>query len=381
MVINYIAVCEVCQRNKGENVQYPGLLQPLPIPDQAWRHISFIEELPKSKGKEIILVVVDRRTKYAHFMTLAHPFTAVTVAHKFLKQVRTLHDIPESIVTNRDKIFLSNFRQALFRLLGTPLHYSTTYHPQSDGQTERVNQCIENYLRCMTSSRPIQWKQWLPLTEWWTTPTSTLVCSVLPLRHCMGSAHLIYPSALLLRLWFLQLRMVMKRQQTQQLLQDNLNKAQERMKLYDDKRKTEREFQVGDMVFLKLQPYRQSSVAIRRNLKLSSKYYGPYKILEKVGSVVYKLELPVASKVRPVFHVSLLKRKLGTNVLVQTCLPSTSEDGQFLVAPISILQRQMVRKGNVAAVKILVQWSNLPPEDATWEDYDFLKAKFSNFDP
>lgn len=83
MIINYIAVCEVCQRNKGENVQYPGILQPLPIPDQAWRHINmdFIEGLPKSKGKEVILVVVDRRTKYAHFMTLAHPFTAVTVAH------------------------------------------------------------------------------------------------------------------------------------------------------------------------------------------------------------------------------------------------------------------------------------------------------------
>lgn len=81
----------------------------------------------------------------------------------------------------------------------------------------------------------------------------------------------------------------------QQLLQDNLSKAQERMKLYADKRRSEREFQVGDIVFLKLQPYKQSSIYIRRNLKLSSKYYGPYKILEKVGSVAYKLELPATS--------------------------------------------------------------------------------------
>lgn len=79
------------------------------------------------------------------------------------------------------------------------------------------------------------------------------------------------------------------------------------------------------------------------------------------------------------FHVFILKKKLGTNVVVQTCLPYTSEDGQFLVTPINILQRQIMRKGNVAAVKVLVQWSNLPPEDASWEDYDFLKVKFPKF--
>lgn len=93
--------------------------------------------------------------------------------------MHTLHGIPESIVTDRDRIFLSNFWQALFRLLGTQLHYSTAYHPQSDDQTERVNQCIENCLRCMTSSRPIQWKQWLPLAEWWynTNFYTSLQCS------------------------------------------------------------------------------------------------------------------------------------------------------------------------------------------------------------
>jgi len=133
-------------------------------------------------------------------------------------------------------------------------------------------------------------------------------------------------------------------------------------------------------VFLKLQPYRQTSLALRRNLKLSSKYYGPFAVVERVGQVAYKLALPIESKVHPVFHVSLLKKKIGNRVVVQTTLPTTGEDGQFLVKPLQILQRQMVRTGSVAGVKVLVQWSNLPPEEATWEDYADLKAKFPDFD-
>lgn len=131
MVIEYVSSCEVCHRNKDDCAAYPGLLQPFPIPNQAWSHISmdFVEGLPKSRGKDVILVVVDRLTKYAHFIALAHPYTASTVAEIFWERIHSLHGTPESIVTNRDKVFLSNFWQALFKLFGTQLHYTTTYHP------------------------------------------------------------------------------------------------------------------------------------------------------------------------------------------------------------------------------------------------------------
>jgi len=109
------------------------------------------------------LVVVDRFTKYAHFIALSHPYTASTVANIFWKRVHILHGTPESIVTDRDKVFVSNFWQALFKLLGTQLHYNSAYHPPSDGQTERVKRCLKNYLRCMVSNRPTQWRQWLSL--------------------------------------------------------------------------------------------------------------------------------------------------------------------------------------------------------------------------
>lgn len=169
MVISFMASCDVCVTSKDNNVAYPGLLQPLPISNQVWSHISMdiIERLPKSRNKDVILVVVDRITKYTHFIALSHPYTAATVADIFWKRVHSLHGTPESIVTDRDKIFLSNFWQALFKLLETQLHYSIAYHPQSDGQTERVNKYLENYLICITASRPTNWKQWLSVAEWW----------------------------------------------------------------------------------------------------------------------------------------------------------------------------------------------------------------------
>lgn len=159
-VNQYVESYEVCQRNKGENVHYPGLLQPLPITDQAWRHISldFIEGLPKFRGKDVILVMVDRMTKFAHFITLSHPYTAPKVARKFLKRVHSLHEFPDSIFSDRERIFLSHFWQEFFKLVGTQLKFSTGYHPETDGQTERVNRCIESYLRCMTSHRPVIWE-------------------------------------------------------------------------------------------------------------------------------------------------------------------------------------------------------------------------------
>ncbi|KAL0342684.1 UNVERIFIED_CONTAM: Transposon Ty3-G Gag-Pol polyprotein [Sesamum calycinum] len=148
-VQTWIRECETCQRSKHENNAYPGLLQPLPIPEQAWSCISMdlIEGLPQSYGKDSILVVFDRLTKYSHFIPLKHPYTTVSIAKV------QLHGLPVSIVSDRDRIFTSNFWKELFGLTGVSLDMSSAYHPQTDGQTERINQCLENYLR--TESYPI----------------------------------------------------------------------------------------------------------------------------------------------------------------------------------------------------------------------------------
>ena len=116
--------------------------------------MDFVEGLPRSGGYNAVLVVVDKLTKYAHFLPLAYPFTAAQVAQVYMDNVFKLHSMPEAIVSDRDTVFTSQFWQNVFKLAKAKLRMSTTYHPQTDGQTEHVNQCMETYLRCFISSCP-----------------------------------------------------------------------------------------------------------------------------------------------------------------------------------------------------------------------------------
>ena len=180
-VDNFIKQCNTCQQAK-HSLQHPmGLLQPLPIPTGIWQDITmdFIEGLPKSEGYSVILVVVDRLTKYAHFIAIKHPYTAASIAKTFMENVVKLHGMPKSIVTDRDTIFVSQFWKEFFKAYKVNLKFSTAYHPQTDGQSERVNQCLEMYLRCAVHDSPQTWKSWLPLAELWynTSLHSSLGCT------------------------------------------------------------------------------------------------------------------------------------------------------------------------------------------------------------
>ncbi|XXG42550.1 hypothetical protein AAC387_Pa01g2802 [Persea americana] len=154
-ICKFVAECDTCQHSKYETIVPPGLLQPLPIPSEIWADLSmdFTDDLPSSARKTSIMVVVDRFSKYAHFSTLAHPYTTSTVADVFIRDVAKLHGMQHSIVSDRDRIFISQFWEAFFERQGTQLCRSTAYHPQSDGQIEVVNQSVEQYLRCFASHR------------------------------------------------------------------------------------------------------------------------------------------------------------------------------------------------------------------------------------
>ncbi|XP_068653847.1 uncharacterized protein [Aristolochia californica] len=159
MVADYVLASQVCQRDKTDSLHPAGLLQPLQLPSQVWAAISmdFIEGLPTSSGKSVILVVVDRFSKYGHFLPLAHPYTAAQGAHLVMEQIVRLHGLPKSITCDRDAVFTSTFWKDLFKLLGTKLAFSSAYHPQSDGQTEVVNRTLEIYLRCFVGDHPKCW--------------------------------------------------------------------------------------------------------------------------------------------------------------------------------------------------------------------------------
>ena len=314
----YVRECHICQKNKSENVLTPGLLQPLPIPLAPFVDISmdFIEGLPLSKGKNVVLVVVDRFSKYAHFIALSHPYTATTVADAFMNNIYKLHGLPASIVSDRDPVFLSRFWKDLFTYQGVQLLHSTAYHPQTDGQTEVVNRCLEQYLRCMTNKTPDQWSKWLPLAEWWyntnyhsslkTTPFEVLYGQIPPI-------HIPYfPKDSNVDAVDKQLTL---REDMLKTIKSNLKLAQHRMVQLANKKRSERIFTVGDWVYLKLQPYRQQTVSRRASHKLAAKYYGPYQIMERIGVVAYRLSLPSSSAVHPVFHVSQLKQHVGHKIV------------------------------------------------------------------
>lgn len=381
-VESMLAECPVCQVTKVEHVHIPGLLDPLEIPDMAWSHISmdFIEALPKSKGKEVILVVVDRLTKYAHFLPLSHPYTVQDVIQVFMDHIYKLHGMPMTIVSVRDIIFTSRFYQEMFKALQVSLRFSTVYHPQSDGQTERVNQCLESYLRSMTFQEPRCWMNWLPHAEWWYNTSYHTSLKMTPFQALYG-----YPPPQFGRvtlpkdvLPITQLTLEEREKMSQELKQ-NLLKAQNRMKQFADRKRSERQFDNGDMVYLKMQPYRQNAFGLRGSLKLRSKYYGPFRIMKRIGKVAYQLNLPEEAAIHPVFHASQLKKHLGPLAIPSPGLPLVGPDGKIKTEPVKILERQIVqRKGDVVA-QWLVQWQSLAPEEATWEDVSFIRKVFPNF--
>jgi hypothetical protein len=317
-----VTECVVCQRAKEEHCQYPDLLAPLPIPTMAWTFISmdFVEGLPKSSSKDVILVVVDRLTKYSHFITLSHPYSVNTVAQLFVDNVFKLHGPPIAILTDRDRIFTSNLWQSMFKSMKISLHYCSTYHPQSDGQTERVNQCLENYLRCMAFLEPKRWIAWLPLVEWWynTNYHTSLKCT--PFEALYGYKPPLISEIMVPGPDCPAVEFLTEKQRMITQLRENLTQAQQRIKKFADLNRTDREFVVGDLVYLKLHPYRQHAFNIPQHIKLMTKYYRPFKILQKIGSAAYKLQLPPSIEIHPVFHVSQSKKHIGT----QSCTAGQS---------------------------------------------------------
>lgn len=372
----FVQTCVVCQQAKPDHSKYPGLLQPLPIPEHAWQVISldFISGLPTSHRYNCIMVVVDKFSKYAHFIALAHPFSALSVAKVYLSEIYKLHGLPQSIVSDRDPIFTSKLWQELFRLAGTQLCMSSAYHPQSDGQTERVNQCVEAYLRCFVHSCPRQWYSWLPLAEFWYNTCYHTTVGKSPFEVLYGHAPLQLGlesvdqcSVPDLSTW------LHSHQQMLQQVKFHLQRAQDRMKKQADKGRTDRQFAVGDRVFLKLQPFCQRSVGDRMHSKLAFRFFGPFEIIKKVNHVAYELALPSDSAIHPVFHVSQLKAAVGTRVAVNDSLPDLSIG---LQVPEEVLDSRLLRRGSRVIPQVLVRWSKCPVSLSTWEDEQAIKQSF-----
>ncbi|KAA0067576.1 disease resistance protein [Cucumis melo var. makuwa] len=290
----YVEQCDICQRNKFEATKHAGVLQLLPILKKIledWT-MDFTEGLPLAGGLNVIMVVVDRLSKYAYFITLRHPFSAKQVAKVFIDRVIGKHGIPKSMVSDRDKIFLSNFWRELFAMMGTILKRSAAFHPQTDGQSKRVNRCLETYLRPPPPLLSYGHQQ---------TPNNELET------------------------------MLKERDLALNAIKENLCTAQNGRKKMADQKRIELKFKVEDEVYLKLRPYRQHSLARKKCEKLAPRYYGPYRIKEEIGKVAYCLELPLEATIHDVFHISQLKLKLGKQQGVQHQHPMLTEEFELLL--------------------------------------------------
>lgn len=166
-----------------------------------------------------------------------------------------------------------------------------------------------------------------------------------------------------------------------QQLKKSLIEAQKRMKEYADAHRSERSFSVGDWVYLKLKPYKQLSLRKSQLWKLTSKYCGPYPVIKKVGEVAYELQLPSDAKIHPVFHVSLLKKHVGNKDKVSSTIPPMDPEGHFLLVPVKVLEKRMIKRNNAAVGQWLIQWAHLPVEEATWELAEEIMSKYPQLQP
>ncbi|KAJ0895862.1 putative nucleotidyltransferase, Ribonuclease H [Helianthus annuus] len=375
-VVNFIRQCQVCQQVKYPTHKPYGLLQPLPIPSNVWQDVSmdFITNLPLSNGKSAIWVIVDRFSKFAHFIPLPPHYGAVMLATLFLQNVYRLHGFPKSIVTDRDPIFLSKFWKELFKQVGTKLKFSTAYHPQTDGQTEVVNRCLQNFLRSFAGDEPRAWSKYLYLAEYWYNTSHHSSINMSPFQALYGQP---IPEAIRYKPEMSDnpsIDFTLKEmQRLRVVLKQNLKRAQQRMSSLANEHRMDKEFQIGDMVFLKLQDYRQKSVENRSYRKLSKRFYGPFKVIERIGAVAYKLQLPPGATVHPVFHVSLLREAKGNPV--PSPLPAFTGSDELLLQPSKVLSS----RHKLGKLEILVAWEDRDIAEATWEEYDEFTVRFPDF--
>jgi hypothetical protein len=211
---------------------------------------------------------------------------------------------------------------------------------------------FETFLRCFVHSCPRKWKQWLPAAEFWYNTSMHSALGRSPFEALYGcTPHLLGidpPSAASGKLeeWLAE------RSNMNDLIRQHLVRAQSMMKKQADKRRSDHEFAVGDMVYMKLQPYVQSTVMPRANQKLSFRYFGPYQILERIGSVAYRLQLPAQSMIHPVVHVSQLRLAAGFKGQVSSQLPSSAV--QYRI-PLQVLAWCQVDRGNTQVSQVLIK--------------------------
>jgi hypothetical protein len=313
-IVEYVSLCDTSQRVKAEHQRPAGLLQPLKIPEWKWEEIEmdFIVGLPRTQaGYDSIWVIVDRLRKVAHFIPVKTTYSGAKLAELYMSRIVCIHGVPKKIVSDRGYQFTSKLWEKHHESMDTMLNFSSAYHPQTDGQTKRTNQILEDMLRACALKYGNSWDKSLPYAEFLYNNSCQASIKMAPyqaLYGCLCRTPLFWSQTGESQVFGPE---VLKDAEKQvQMVHDSLKVAQSRQKSYADKRRRDLSFEVGDFVYLKVSPMRGSR-RFKVKGKLAPRYVRPFKIVDHRGEVAYQLELPPQlSDVHDVFHVSQLKKCL-----------------------------------------------------------------------
>lgn len=360
-VRRYVETCVRCQASKAITQKPAGLLHSLRIPTKRWDNIcmDFITALPPTaNGNEAVMVVVDRLSKMAHFVPLSGKASAEDVAEIFMREIVRLHGVPSSIVSDRDTRFLSAFWESFTQQLNIQRCLSTAFHPQTDGQTERTNQTLEQMLRTFIQLDQSQWERLLPALElaYNTTPNASTGMS--PFQVMIGEnpktaksyeTYLYQDSPDMQKLF----RMLVARAMS------HISRAQKQQQKQANKKRRNVRYNVGDKVWLST-----TNLPAEGCNKFKEKFLGPFPITKVINNVAYRLELPPSYNFHNVFHVSLLKpfHEQAELVRDQQWEPMERDGAQeFEVEAI------LDMRGDKSNREYFVKWKGHPLSMATWE--------------